>query len=198
MNDIFFTADWHFGHSNVIPYSNRPFLQEGDILGKDTNNKYIWVSDNIRNQRAEEMKEFLIEKHNAIVKKGDLVYFLGDIGLFKGNDYKKKIENLADRLNGQIHWIFGNHDSRKMQKAEGFAWKGHLKIVRIEHCTLMLCHYPMHEWYGSRKGSWNLHGHCHGRLLPVPNKLRLDVGIDTSNYVPLNWEEVKGKIRNGR
>ena len=48
--NVFFTADEHYGHGQVIAYCQRPFAS------------------------LEEMDEALIERHNALVKKKDLVY----------------------------------------------------------------------------------------------------------------------------
>ena len=49
---VFFTADMHFGHENVISFDKRPF------------------------ETVEEMDEDLIRRWNAKVGKGDLVYVL--------------------------------------------------------------------------------------------------------------------------
>ena len=55
MSKVFFTADLHFGHENVIKLDGRPFAN------------------------VEEMDEELIRRWNAKVGKGDLVYVLGDM-----------------------------------------------------------------------------------------------------------------------
>lgn len=54
MPNIWFTADFHFGHSNIIRYCNRPF------------------------RNVEEMDRTILERLNASVKVNDILYFLGD------------------------------------------------------------------------------------------------------------------------
>lgn len=51
---IYYTADLHFGHANIIKLCHRPFAS------------------------IEEMDEKLIEKWNNKVKNGDTVYIVGD------------------------------------------------------------------------------------------------------------------------
>jgi calcineurin-like phosphoesterase family protein len=50
MSKIFFTADQHFGHKNIIKYCNRPFSS------------------------VEEMNKVMIDRWNEIVGKEDTVY----------------------------------------------------------------------------------------------------------------------------
>jgi calcineurin-like phosphoesterase family protein len=52
----------------------------------------------------------------------------------------------------------------------------------------------MLSWHGSHRGSWHLHGHCHGRLPEEPEALRLDVGVDAHDYRPWHWEEIKARL----
>jgi hypothetical protein len=54
MPNIWFTADFHFGHSNIIRYCNRAF------------------------RNVEEMDQTILERLNASVKANDILYFLGD------------------------------------------------------------------------------------------------------------------------
>ena len=56
MNKIFFTADLHFGHTNILKHQpNRPFAQEVDyILGdltffKSEDARHFWKSFQDRN-----------------------------------------------------------------------------------------------------------------------------------------------------
>ena len=82
MSKIFFIADTHFGHRNVINHDNRPF------------------------NNIEEMDNYMIEKWNKKVSKDDIVYILGDFGWYNGGKNKE----IAKKLNGHKHLIRGNHD----------------------------------------------------------------------------------------
>lgn len=77
---VFFTADMHFGHENVISFDKRPF------------------------ETVEEMDEELIRRWNAKVGKDDLVYVLGDM-IWKTRN--GDAEALIRSLNGQIILIKG-------------------------------------------------------------------------------------------
>ena len=54
MPNVWFTADFHLGHKNIIRYCNRPF---------DT---------------VEEMNRTILEQLNSLVKTNGILYFLGD------------------------------------------------------------------------------------------------------------------------
>ena len=79
---VFFTADQHFGHKNIIEYCNRPF------------------SD------VEEMNEALIENWNKTVDNNDKIFVLGDFAL--GNN--DQIIKWGKSLKGNKMLILGNHD----------------------------------------------------------------------------------------
>ena len=77
MNHIYFTSDHHFGHKNIIEYSNRPF-------------------DNI-----DKMDEELIRRWNSKIQPQDNVYHIGDVGLTT----PERMKDILDRLNGNIFLI---------------------------------------------------------------------------------------------
>ena len=92
--NIFFTADHHFGHANIIKFTERPFTS------------------------LEEMNEELIKRWNEKVSTKDEVYHLGDLSL--GNaDFTKEV---LDRLNGKIYLIKGNHDKSTLSYPKRFEW----------------------------------------------------------------------------
>lgn len=84
MSKIFYIADTHFGHKDIIAFDNRPFFDVKD------------------------MEETIIKNWNSVVGSEDIVYILGDV--FWNFDLKKQIE-LTHKLNGyHIRIIAGNHD----------------------------------------------------------------------------------------
>src|SRR3990167_7246288 len=93
---IYFTADLHFGHKNIITFCNRPFAG------------------------TQEMNRALIDNWNSRVQKSDEVYLLGDVS-FAAAEYTK---HMLEQLNGKIYLIKGNHDSDKALKVWGsrFEW----------------------------------------------------------------------------
>ena len=87
---IYFTADQHFGHANIIKLCSRPF------------------SD------VQEMDEALIENWNRRVTNGDTIYIIGDL-LFRNS---VPTEEYLQRLKGKKHLILGNHDNTWIRKVD--------------------------------------------------------------------------------
>ena len=141
MGKIFFTADTHWGHENVIGFDKRPF------------------------KTVEEMDAELIRRWNAKVGKGDLVYVLGDMIWKTRND---TAEALIRSLNGQIILIKGNHD-RFLHNAKAKNALDGVKdyddiCVKLEDGSerrVILSHYYMPFYNGHRYQGIHLHGHSH-------------------------------------
>lgn len=73
---IYFTADTHFGHKNIIKYCNRPF------------------------ENIDQMDKVLIENWNARVSEQDIVYFLGDFCFGKPANYFMELNGLIRFIKG--------------------------------------------------------------------------------------------------
>lgn len=131
---VFFSADEHFFHKNIIDYSNRPF------------------------KSVEEMNETLINNHNSIVKrKNDIVFHIGDFTfLNKIEDVHKKI---ITKLNGQHIFLKGSHDYWMKEKTALT-----LVELMVDNYHFTLCHYCMRTWPRSHYNTFHLFGHSHGSL----------------------------------
>lgn len=81
---IYYTADHHFGHSNIIRFCDRPF------------------------KNVIEMDETLINNWNNAVSDDDIVYILGNL-VFRS---EKSASYYVERLKGTKHLVLGNHDHK--------------------------------------------------------------------------------------
>lgn len=181
-NRLWFTSDTHFNHTNIIKYCSRPF-------------------DN-----AFQMNEALVENWNAKVRPGDTVFHLGDFSM--GARGPKQIDELINNLNGVKYLIRGNHEKDSQSKEHIRAlWKDIYDIAEIfvpdEEITykeqhIVMCHYPMIAWNASHRGSWQLFGHVHGGLsnkgIIKHSATQLDVGVDSHEYSPISYQQVKELI----
>lgn len=158
-----FIADTHFGHANIIKYSKRPF------------------------KNLKEMDETLIKNWNDHVRPNDQVYHLGDFA-FGDNPAK-----YANRLNGKIHLVLGNHDYKQFGRLAGlFETVQDVKEIKLGRQRIFLSHYAHRTWPGSHKGSWHLFGHTHGTLLPMGKSF--DVGVDEQDFKPINLDQVRKRM----
>jgi len=162
--NIFFTADLHLSHYNIMQYCDRPFTM------------------------VKEMDEIICNNFKADLKKGDTLYLLGDIS-FNVEAAEKFFDSIPTK---QVHYILGNHDRGKVVGLlkERCVTVGWLKDIKIRDLgikiSITLSHYAMRVWHKSHFNSWNLYGHSHGRLKPVGKQM--DVGVDCNDFrpVPLN------------
>ena len=122
---LWFTADHHFGHANIIRFSRRPFAN------------------------LEAMNEALIQRWNQVVGPQDIVYHLGDIFLMPASEARP----IRERLNGRICLIRGNHDRAAESLKSGFGWIKDLYELKVEDAEasgeerrIVLCHYAMRVW----------------------------------------------------
>lgn len=187
-HDVWFTADTHFGHANVIRYCKRPWLRPGDVcVGPD--GKEMWFSSTIEHERKQEMDETLISNWNNRVGKNDLIFHVGDFCFGRSDaDFNRYFH----RLNGLIVLVKGNHDKLAAQNKDKF-YAYHdsgLYETKVGDRKVVLCHYSMKTWNCSHRGSYHLYGHSHGSLPDDPNSLSFDVGVDCHNFAPLHWSEV--------
>lgn len=159
---IFFTADPHFGHSNIIRHCSRPFESAG------------------------EMDAAILAAINGKCSQSDTLYVLGDFS-FRGRDPEHYLDRITCKA---VHIVIGNHDKRS--RCECFRSVTDVAEISIGKQRLWLSHYPHRSWPASHKGSWHLYGHTHGSLDSddVTRKLpALDVGVDNCQRYGLAFGE---------
>jgi len=172
---IWFTSDTHYGHVNIIKYSNRPF------------------------KSIDEMDSELIRRWNEVVKAGDQVFHLGDVMM--GPNVATRLQVLRPALNGYIILVQGNHDRGPgIYRKAGFdhvcsRWDGALPDdngVRI----LMRHHPPERPEPRHAEYDLILCGHVHEKWL---NRGKVvNVGVDQWNYTPVSLETLVQRFASRR
>ena len=133
---IFFTADSHYNHANIIKHCKRPF------------------------KSVVEMDETIIERWNSVVKERDDVYHLGDFGFCDPEEYILRLNGRIKFVEGNhdqrlLRWA----RSRNLVIPQ-------IRKIKIEDITVTLCHFGMRVWHKSHFNMWHLYGHSHGGLDP--------------------------------
>jgi len=170
MANIFFTADTHFGHTNIIRHSNRPF------------------------SCADEMDETIIENWNKRIESpSDIVYHLGDFAFFSSTLIVDPRQIFA-RLKGRKVLILGNHDKAPTTHMGWEAVKDVLWLTGFNQAGIWMSHYAHRSWKNSFHGSWHLFGHSHNKLDPYG--LSFDAGVDANNFQLWHIDEVTSRIQN--
>ena len=194
MSNIWFTADTHFGHSNILRYCERPFdnIGEHDLA--------------------------LIDNWNSCVRPGDTVFHLGDLALAS----KGRLKSIIERLNGQITLLLGNHDKQSARHYLDLGIKDVLqsKLVMIGKRYVVLNHYPFGCPGTTTRlppvrlidpGVPFLHGHTHSKerirhrsadslcLGPgvydeCEQQLEINVGVDAWDYKPVSQKQIQNII----
>jgi len=161
MGNIWVTSDTHFNHKNIIRYTKRPF------------------------KSVRQMNNTLIRRWNQRVKRGDIVYHLGDFVMAKHNI--GSIRYFRRRLNGNIIIIEGNHDKKYLNELE----KQGFKVIREEAQPLcvgkyLLSHRPLKK-KDVPKGFINLYGHIHEKI----GFNGINISVERTGFHPIRLDEVK-------
>jgi calcineurin-like phosphoesterase family protein len=171
MPNIFVISDTHFGHANILGFT--------DNTGKRVRD----FSD------VTEMNECMIQRWNSVVTPSDKVYHLGDV--FFGSE--KNAHDVLSVLNGHKRLVVGNHDNLKNKVL-------HMHFEKISLWRMfpdygfLLTHVPVHpstlgESRFTGKQMVNVHGHIHQNKSPEgPYKC---VCVEQTNYYPIALEDLK-------
>lgn len=183
-----FTADWHFGHANIIRYCRRPFPD------------------------VDSMDSGLVDAFNDRVAKTDFVWVLGDVAVPVSRLW------LVGQMHGEKHLIPGNHDavwrgSRRWSEArvQTYLDAGFARVVDkpdpivIGEQRVELSHLPHEGDSGERErfgrwrpfdgGAWLLCGHAHHKWRQ--HRRQINVGVDAWAGQPVNVDQVAALIKVG-
>jgi calcineurin-like phosphoesterase family protein len=169
----YYTSDLHLNHAKIITLCDRPF--------KD----------------VKEMNETIINNWNTRVKKGDIVYILGDVGLPKSKQDVIEVCDMLETLNGEKILVTGNHDKELLKHSRFHACFS--KVVPYAETKdngkkVCMFHYPIEEWNGYYKDSIHLYGHVHNSDVGLKDiKNRYNVGVDVNDFEPKTLEELINK-----
>lgn len=167
--EVYFTSDEHYGHKNIIGYTNRPF-------------KSVW-----------EMNETLIENHNKLVKPNDEVYHLGDFAFRNHTEYLKRLNGKhylikgnhegSDWKNAGFIWVKDVATIRVCTRRLN------------EYQDIFLSHYSHRRWNRAHHSVWHLFGHSHGQLEDYFKSCDVGVDVPEWNYSPVSVEQLKERFK---
>jgi calcineurin-like phosphoesterase family protein len=188
---LFFTSDTHYSHSNICSATTNWSVNEG----------YTRKFDSLQ-----DMNQRLVDNINNMVGEDDILIHLGDWS-FGGFD---KIEEFRSQINCKnIHLTFGNHDHHIERNKEGIqrlfsSVQQYLRLeVRrpngklVDKFRFVCMHYPIASWHDMNQGVIHLHGHVH-----LPSDIRvaegkaMDVGVNGNGLEPISLDEVLSIMKN--
>jgi calcineurin-like phosphoesterase family protein len=186
---VWFTADLHLGHTNIIDYCNRPFAD------------------------VDSMNRALLEGWNETVGADDDVWVLGDFALGRIADTLPMVAELT----GRKILVAGNHDRCWAQHRGATTWTekyveaGFAEIhqgtvrLRVAKRSVKASHFPYQgdsqdndrfsEVRPPDNGDWLLHGHVHDRWRQWGRMI--NVGVDAWEFRPVSEETLADLISNG-
>ena len=184
---IFFTADTHFGHANIIKYCNRPWNH-----GRDANGEIVVEPEDVL-----AMDNEMVKRWNSVVGKNDIVWHLGDFAL----GGKEVAERVFPQLNGKINLVMGNHDHWKMKWYYDLGFHRVYDRPVVINGFVILSHAPL-QFLNSNCQFFNVFGHIHDSpAYKTWSKTGCCACVERHDYTPISWktmkqtyEELNGKV----
>lgn len=204
---VWFTSDTHFGHGNILKYSDRPFLSAEDEATRDANGGTWHGSPHrLSHESVRRMDNALIDGINSCVGPNDVLWHLGDFVFARDSDRVHSARAILERIRCRnVYLVWGNHDKRSTAFGNLFREAVELAKIKVRDQRIVLCHYAMAVWDGSHRATWQLYGHSHGSAEEVlddrlPGRRSLDVGVDNAYrllgvYRPFSFDEVGDILR---
>jgi len=161
---LFFSADWHLGEDR-FKLMGRPFSTQ------------------------QEHVDFLVAKHNAVVKPEDTLWMVGDAVYKNAKEFLPQVA----RFNGTKVLYRGNHDvvftdEELKQYFSEIVPEGDGRIINLGDVTCWVTHYPTQ----GKEDMFNIVGHIHAAWKFQLNML--NVGVDVHHFAPVPAVEVPGHL----
>ena len=109
---VLFWSDQHFGHNNIISYSERPFADKNH------------------------MNNTLISNYFLSVKEDDLVVWVGDVAFNSVTESREMFENIP----GIKILIVGNHDFDKKNNLKNYGIFSDIYMSKVFHIKIVQSH----------------------------------------------------------
>jgi len=164
-------SDQHFGHNNILGFSNRPF------------------------PNIELMRECMVGNYNDVVDHNDVCIWVGDVAFLRDD----AANEIIHQMNGYKILILGNHDIHKNTVKDLHFDEIHLlttmqvPVKDGRTFDLVFTHYPMHNL--PEKNVVNIHGHEHVAFLHSMDSSRhINVNCELHNYRPISMQGIMDYI----
>ena len=169
MSNVFFASDHHFGHNNILTFTNYDGSKARDFT--DLN----------------EMHDTMVYNHNSVVGKSDLIYFLGDVCIELTH-----LEQLG-RMNGRKILVKGNHDIFHLPHY--LKYFEDIVSYKVFPDEFICSHIPLHTESLSKRFLTNVHAHTHSNTVRVDGTLiddprYINVCMEKINFTPVEKTEL--------
>jgi len=171
-----YSSDWHLDWYNALTKGYRAF------------------------KSIEEMNETIVNNMLGATKRGDIFYFLGDIG--NNRELNNDVIISFHKKGVRFVWVEGNHDKKLRVPSTYKTEKTPYKFVKLTdkdgtNYQAVLSHTPYFTWDKSHANSFNLYGHHHTHTngVDIMDKFeksgkRLNVNCEFNNYKPYSEIDV--------
>ena len=170
MGKIWLTSDLHFGHDREFVWKVRGYSS------------------------VEEMNEAQVEKWNAKADDEDDIYVLGDFMLGDKSNIK-----YIERLKGNIHLVYGNHDTDARKglyfNVPQIVESAHAIALKYKKHNFFMTHYPCLtgnlEKESLKQCTLNLFGHTHQTTNFYEDRPYMyHVGVDSHPEVLVDLDDI--------
>jgi calcineurin-like phosphoesterase family protein len=145
-----------------------------------------WLSRKRGFKSLEDMHDYIVDQHNAVVHEEDITFIMGDLTKDTNEFYY-----LLDKMKGIKRIILGNHDKPKHIRE----LLNHVDSVSgiIKYKGILLSHCPVHPQELQYRAKINIHGHLHDQIVSkeiVEGKRDTDGSIPDNRYINVSCEQI--------